>query len=140
MPDATQPIIPNFTGGRGTPKLEQPGPVDEKAAQLNRLRKSAGDFESLFLAQLLKTMQATVHKTEQSTSLGGDVMLDVATEKLAEDLSKRGGIGLRDMILKSMEHRITDPKTNVPSTQPIPRMGEPQFHALGNTSPQSKKN
>lgn len=140
MPDSIQPIAPNFTGGRGTPKLEQPGPPDEKTAQLNRLRKSAGDFEALFLAQLLKTMQATVHKTEQAKSLGGDVMLDVASEKLAEDLSKRGGIGLRDMILKSMEHRVTDSKTVVPSEQPIPRVGEPQFHPLGSAATQSRKN
>ena len=132
-------ITPNIAEGRGTPRLQQPGPLDPKAAQLHTLRKAASDFESLFLSQLLKTMQATVHKTEQSKSLGGDIMLDVASEKLAESLSKKGGIGLGDMIYETMKRRLVPDTTGAPaSDRSIPRETDLQFRSLDLDPPVNK--
>jgi Rod binding domain-containing protein len=126
--------------GRGTPRLRQPASLDPKAAELRSLRQAASEFEALFLSHLLKTMQATVHKTEQSKSLGGDIMLDVASEKLAESLSKQGGIGLGDMIFETMKSRVgADSGGTETSGHPIARQTQRQFHTLDGATPVVRK-
>ena len=105
--DATTPIAPVQTdatnGKRGVPRLEQPKPVDEKAARLRKLEKATSDFEAIFLSQLLKPLAKSISSSSKGSQLGGDVMLGVAMEKMAETLADKGGIGLGDLLLRSLK-------------------------------------
>ena len=109
-------------GKRGTPRLEQPKPADETAARLRKLEKASSDFEAIFLTQLLKPLAKSVSSTSQGSQLGGDVMIGVAMEKMAEALADRGGIGLGDLLLESLKARIAkDPVSSAPQEdKPIP--------------------
>lgn len=91
---------------RGVPRLEQPKPVDEQAAKLRKLEKAAGDFEAIFLNQLLKPLAKSVSGSSQGSQLGGDVMMEVAVEKMAETLADKGGIGLADILIESLKERV----------------------------------
>ena len=105
------------TAKRGVPRLEQPKPVDEGAARMRKLEKAASDFESIFLAQLLKPLAKSVSSGSQ---LGGDVMVSVAMEKMAEALAEKGGIGLGDLLFEHLKYRVP--------AEPLPE--EPQDDSL----------
>jgi Rod binding domain-containing protein len=139
MANPIHQVTPNLTEGRGTPRLQQPGPLDPKAAQLHNLRKGAGEFETLFPSHLLKTMPTTIHKAEPAKSLGGEIMLDVASEKVADGLAKKGGIGLDDMIYETTKRRVVaDTSGAVANDRPIPRETGRQFRPLGHGPPVNK--
>ncbi len=115
------PIAPDLTHPQGTPRLDQPQPADSHEAEIQRLRKASGDFESLFLAQLLKPMQQAVQSGSSSKSFGGGIMLDVATEKLADGIAHQGGIGLGKLIFESMQRRLMSDSAAIPEPgKPIP--------------------
>ncbi|MBI5868117.1 MAG: rod-binding protein [candidate division Zixibacteria bacterium] len=140
MPDPTLPIIPNFTLTHATPRPNQPGPSDPITARDAKLRKAASEFESLFLTQLLKTMQSTINKTKVGNSFGGEVMQDVASEKFAENLARKGGVGLGDMIYNTLKrHLPTDTAELKPASQPIPRPTDIDFHPLSGAPVGDKK-
>ena len=98
----------NLIGGtqRGTPRLEQPKPLDEKAAKLHKLRQASDDFEAIFIAKLLKPLAESVNGSSDGKQLGGNVMLSVAMEKMAESIAQQGGVGLGDMLYESLKGRI----------------------------------
>jgi Rod binding domain-containing protein len=124
--DAMNPILSlqaaNAAGKRGVPCLEQPKPVDETAARLRKLEKASSDFEAIFLTQLLKPLAKSVSSTSQGSQLGGDVMIGVAMEKMAEALAGQGGIGLGDLLLESLKDRLNEsPVSSAPQEdKPIP--------------------
>ncbi len=124
--DATTPIAQiqtaAATGERGVPRLEQPKPVDEKAARLRKLEKATSDFEAIFLGQLLKPLAKSISSTSKGSQLGGDVMLGVAMEKMADALAEKGGIGLGDLMLRNLKDRIAE---DTVATVPPKDMGIP---------------
>jgi Rod binding domain-containing protein len=93
---------------RGVPRLEQPKPPDEAAAKMRKLEQATNDFEALFLAHLLKPMAKSVAKMKMSegSQLGGDVMIEVAMEKMAESIADKGGIGLGRLLFESLQYRV----------------------------------
>jgi flagellar protein FlgJ len=106
---------------------------------LLKLRKAAGEFEALFLSQLLKTMQSTVHRTQQAQSMGGEIMLDVASERLADDLAKQGGVGLGDMLFRSMQRSVASTQDSIKAAdRPIPRANDRSFRPLAPSAPVNK--
>jgi Rod binding domain-containing protein len=124
------PVLPVAAPSRTAPA---PGtapkslsPPDPRATELRRLRRVAGDFESLFLAQLLQSMQRTVGHTNSGSSFGGEVMLGVAQEKMAEGLADKGGLGLGKMLYESLKDRVVPDSASTPErgsedeAKPIP--------------------
>jgi flagellar protein FlgJ len=139
MTEPIRQVTPDFTVPHAPPRAQQPAPVETQATQLLKLRKAAGEFEALFLSQLLATMQSTVHRTEQGKSMGGEIMLDVASERLADDLAKQGGIGLGDMLYRSMQRHIPSSLDSVKAAdRPIPRASDRSFRPLVPTAPVNK--
>jgi len=75
--------------------------------QLRKLRKATGDFEALFLSQLLKPFEKAVSSGfGRGDNLGGKIMMQVAMEKMAESLSEHGGMGLGDVLYESLKKRV----------------------------------
>ena len=125
---------PELTG-RAAPRLEQPPPADMQGAKLRKLKKATSDFEALFLTHLLKPLEKSLSQSSGGQSLGGDVMFGVAITKMAESIAQKGGLGLGDVLYRSMEPKVlaelNPPPENSGSiedanhdAEPIP-LGEP---------------
>ncbi len=86
-------------------------------AQTRRLRGVARDFEAIFLQQLLGSMRTS---TGGKTLLGGgqQVYQGMMDEELARAVSRGGGIGIADMLLRDMTRReIAQKKVSSPADQ-----------------------
>jgi len=74
----------------GPPKLALAAPPASSA------RKAAQEFESVFIRQLLSTAKVAGSKTQ--STYGG-----MAVDALASGLSDSGGLGLADLIARSLD-------------------------------------
>ncbi|MEW5701245.1 MAG: hypothetical protein AB1792_03350 [Candidatus Zixiibacteriota bacterium] len=87
--------------------------------QLRRLRRAASGFEAIFLQQLLSTMQRTIGSRSNGSGYGGDVMIGVAQEKMAESVADQGGFGLGRILFESLRRRVVpDSAERTPVTPP----------------------
>lgn len=98
----------------GAGAAKQAEPVDPKAL------KAAKDFEAIFLRTLLSSLEKTTSingggklNTGQST-YGGMVV-----GALADNISSSGGIGLADIVAKSLTAHIS-PSVSPPTAEPKP--------------------
>ncbi|MDR1045755.1 MAG: hypothetical protein LBP33_11675 [Candidatus Adiutrix sp.] len=69
--------------------------AEERIQKLGRIRKSAVEYEAVFVDQLVKQMrQSPLAKTP-----GGDTFSDLAEQPFRDYLSRAGGLGLADTIV-----------------------------------------
>lgn len=61
-------------------------------------RKTAEQFESYFLQQMMKEMRATVEKSDLVESNAMDTYQDMMDKEVAQQMVRRGGIGLANML------------------------------------------
>lgn len=67
--------------------------------ELAQLRKVSQDFESLFLAYMMKTMKAAIPKSDfLGQSTGEQVFTEMKDEELAKGMAQAGGIGLARLL------------------------------------------
>lgn len=68
--------------------------------------KAAREFESLLLRHMLESMQKTAHvgKSESRANSGYQSM---AVEALADGIERGGGLGLSDLIAKTLESEMS---------------------------------
>ncbi len=66
------------------------------------MRQVAGQFESLFITMMLKSMRQASLAEGMFDSSQSDMYRDIADQQLAIDLSARGGLGLQDIILRQL--------------------------------------
>ena len=67
----------------------------------NKLKSVSQEFESLFINQLFKSMRSTVPKdTWLNGGLKQEIFEDMLYEQYSQMISKRGGIGLGDMVYR----------------------------------------
>jgi len=73
------------------------------AAKKAKLGKAVQEFESVFVGYLLKTMRATVPKSEVSgDGFGGDIMEGMFDMEMAKHISRNSGLGIAEMLYKQM--------------------------------------
>lgn len=64
-----------------------------------KMREVAGDFESLFINELFKSMRKTVPENEWlDGGMKQDIFEDMLYNEYAKDFSRMGGIGLGRMV------------------------------------------
>lgn len=74
-------------------------PMDDK-----RIKEVSQEFESLFVNELLKSMRKTVPENEWlNGGMQQEVFEDMLYNEYARSISKSGGIGLGDMVYKSLK-------------------------------------
>lgn len=74
------------------------------AAERERLRKACQDFESIFLAYLLKAMRATVPRGGVfGDSRAEEYFTSLLDERLAEEMARRGGVGLAEILYRDLQ-------------------------------------
>ena len=81
------------------PKL----PTISKDADINKIRKTAEDFEAVFLGQMLKPMFEGI---ETDGIFGGGqaekMYRDLMVDEYGKAIAKSGGIGLADAVMREM--------------------------------------
>ncbi len=84
----------------GLNQLRQQAVKDSQAEQT--LKQVAGQFESLFVNMMLKSMRQASLAEGIFDSTQSKMYQDMADQQLASDLSMRGGLGLQDAIIKQL--------------------------------------
>jgi Rod binding domain-containing protein len=111
-------MIPIGAIGSATASATQAvgGPVKPEAPDPNLL-KAAKDFESIFVRQMLKSLEKTTAaggnaKPTAGQSTYGSMIVDT----LSESISKGGGLGLADVVARSMmaAHTASKPALAAP--------------------------
>jgi flagellar protein FlgJ len=86
------------------PNRDSVANVKEKVEKEKKLKKACADFESLFIYHMFKTMRSTVPRSGTLNPLTGkdtyEMMMD---QKVSEELSKKGGLGLQEMLFRQMK-------------------------------------
>lgn len=103
-----------------------------RAAKENADASRAGiarEFESLFLAMMLKSMRATAGEGSAFDSESTRLYRELADQQMARALATQGrGLGLADMLLTQMNRPAVTAPT--PSNDPIALHRPPRAHAL----------
>ena len=72
------------------------------------VRKAAGQFEALFMQQLLKSMRDAMPKSGMFAGAGHDTYVGMLDQQLSQSLADRPG-GLADMIVKQLARHLPAP-------------------------------
>jgi Rod binding domain-containing protein len=92
--------------------LSQSGRSEPSRAILNspadqKLRKAAGEFESLLLSSLWKSMKSTFAAPEsESDDPAHDTWENLGIDSMSSAVGKAGGLGLGKLILKHLEPQL----------------------------------
>lgn len=103
------------------------------------LRSAARQFESLMVAQMLKTMRETRFSEEDDPMSGGDgvkLYRELLDQQWASKLANGRGLGFAEMMVKAMENRgmNTSPTANVAAAESLrvePVVVQPFDHSTG---------
>ena len=82
-----------------------PTPTVLTSVEERRLRASAHEIESMFLQNLMKTMRQASGTKGPLSGTGQRVYQEMMDEHLGRALSKGGGIGLADMLVRDVLRR-----------------------------------
>lgn len=78
----------------------------EASQKEQALRKTAQEFESVFIAEMLS--HAGFDKAiAQDSGFGGEAFSRMLVETYAEDLAKNGGFGLADQIYRQLKGQLS---------------------------------
>jgi len=100
----------------------------EKEARDLALKKTSRALEATFLTFLVKSMEKTVPKgglTESKNSLSSMMFSSV----MAESMAKQGGIGIAEMIYRSLSNGSELPR----STSSLEELSDYQLNALSSS-------
>jgi len=75
----------------------------EAEARDKKLRDTARGFESIFISQLMKTMEKTITPGGTSNNSSSNMSGMMFSQVFGEAISKQGGIGLADSIYSSLK-------------------------------------
>lgn len=89
---------------RGLEALRRQSGADPKAA----VREAAGQFEALFMQQLLKSMRAAIPRSGLFEGPGHDTYTSMLDSQLSQQLGRTPG-GLADLIAKQMSRHLAEP-------------------------------
>jgi len=92
--------FPTTTGELSQTQLAAPHKPNDKAL------KAAREFESMLLRHVLESMQKASH-VGGSESKSSTAYQSMAVEALADGVERGGGLGLADLIAKTLESEVT---------------------------------
>lgn len=78
-----------------------------KQKELEKLKRSCSDFESIFMHQMLKEMRKTVDKSKM---IHGGQAEEIFSDMLDQERSKKMTIGIGDMLFMQLSKSIVPPK------------------------------
>ena len=84
-----------------TPLAARAAP-EAQGTKPDRLRETAQEFETVFLAQLLGTLNRGLGQALSGEGGDQDIYQDMFNQEVARLISRTGGIGVADAILREM--------------------------------------
>src|SRR5205809_7703929 len=101
-------------------------PSNHTEADRQEIKRLAQEFEALLMTQMLRDMRRSMVDDEEDkeSGLGAGALLDTGDVELGRALSKAGGLGLADSLLKVFEKQIlsqgdeASPAGTVPASSP----------------------
>jgi Rod binding domain-containing protein len=82
--------------------LRQASPALESPAG-RKLRQAAGEFESMLLANLWKSMKSTFASSDDSDDPAHETLEDMGIQAMSSAVGKAGGLGLGKLVVKYLE-------------------------------------
>lgn len=99
VPDATTiHAAGTVTQGLSGPSSQMPDSVDAQ-----KLKKAAGDFESILLASMWKSMKQSFGTAEAESDPAHGTLDDWGIEIMSGAVGRAGGLGIGRLILKHLE-------------------------------------
>ena len=97
---------------------ERPKPI--KSAEMARLRQAAREFEALMVEHMLKTVRQSFPKSGlEPSGAGQSLYQDLADEQMAKAISRGGGLGLGDVLMRALTRSRMQKASSPPPTRPI---------------------
>ena len=81
---------------------------DRSALERLKTKELAREFESMLLLQMLRQMRQAMFEEREdggSDGLSSSTMLDTVDSELARELSRSGGLGIADALMKALDRR-----------------------------------
>jgi Rod binding domain-containing protein len=91
-----------------TAKPLSPAP-SEGAAEAERLRSLAAQFEALLLGQMMKEMRSSMFEDDDASGFGGGPLADSMYAELSLALGRAGGLGLADSMMAPLTRQTGPP-------------------------------
>ena len=81
-----------------------------QASEKERLKKACGDFEAIFMNQMLDSMRDTLTNTSVfGNSLGKDVYKSMYYRQLTSDIAHGGsGLGISELLYNKLESKVKE--------------------------------
>ncbi len=83
----------------------RPNATKMSPAQMQKLQKTAQEFEAVFIGEMLRPMFENI---EAAAPFGGgagdDIWRDMQVDEYGKAIAKQGGIGLSDAVVRAMLH------------------------------------
>ncbi len=114
-----QPVLADsYLDNTSLNKLKRQSQTDSKEA----LKAVAAEFEAIFVKMMVKSMREASFGNPLFDSDSAKVYRDMHDDQLALDLSKSGGFGLADMMVRQLDKYLPQQKTN----HSIPQSSSPK--------------
>lgn len=116
MPPAISDLLPGQLGGNPVRPDES-----RRAQDPSALRSVAAEFESLLVAQILRSFrEASEGGWSGSTEdQAGATMIELAEQQLARALTSKGGLGLADLIVQGLSPESNSSESAVDPSRSI---------------------
>ena len=89
--------------------LTSAAPPDRSPAEAQEIRRLAQEFEAMLMTQMLREMRRSMlDEDEEPKGLGGQTLTDTMDVELGKALSKSGGLGLADVLLRAWQKQFGD--------------------------------
>ncbi len=83
-------------------------------------RETATQFEAMFIQEMLKSMRATIEKSDLMGSDTEDQFQDMYDRELSMQMAKRNTLGVADMIVKAVERNGGSAPAFKAKAEPMP--------------------
>ena len=90
-----------------------------KDADRARVKVLAQQFESMLMTQMLRSMRQSMLSDEETDGFGKSTMTDAFDAELGQSLSRAGGIGLSDVLIRAFDRQSGTSTPEVPGLSPL---------------------
>jgi Rod binding domain-containing protein len=91
-----------------------------KQKELQQLKKACADFESIFIAKVLSSMRNSLDETSLfGNGFGSDIYSGLFEAKLSEKIAEGGGIGIGQVLFKTLAEKLNASESEEQPVQPI---------------------
>jgi Rod binding domain-containing protein len=89
------------------PRPQSMNSGNSDSPELSKLRKAAGEFESILLASLWKSMKETFSDPDEDADPTLKSFDDWGIQAMASAVGNSGGLGIKNMILKYLQPALS---------------------------------